>query len=181
MIDQYKEQFNSALEHLKHELRGLRTGRATPVLVEDLVVEAYGARQPLKALASIMVSDPKTLTVEPWDKSILKNIEIAVAAGGIGLNPINDGRLLRLPLPELTQERRQELIKVLHKKLEDGHIALRQIREEARKEIDSAEKNKAIGEDEKFRQQESLEKMVKEYNDKIRVIGEEKEREVNTV
>src|SRR3989338_1155723 len=181
MIDQYKDQFTNALEHLKQELRGLRTGRATPVLVEDLVVEAYSIRQPLKALAAITVTDPKTLAVEPWDKSLLKSIETAMAAAGIGLNPINDGRLLRLPLPELTQERRQELIKVLHKKLEDGRIAIRQIREEVRRGIDSAEKNKEISEDEKYREQETLEKMVKEYNEKIKVIGEEKEKEINTV
>jgi|SRR3989338_7129121 len=181
MIDQYKDQFTSALERLKHELRGLRTGRATPALVEDLVVEAYSIKQPLKSLASITITDAKTLTVEPWDKSILKSIEAAIAAAGIGFNPVNDGQRLRLPLPELTQERRLELIKVLHKKLEDGRIAVRQIREEVKRGIDSAEKNKEMSEDEKFREQETLEKVVKEYNEKIKVIGEEKEKEINTV
>ena len=178
---QFKEQFESAIAHLREEIKNLRTGRATPAIVEDVTVVAYGGKQPLKALASISVTDAKTLTVEPWDKSILKDVEQAIGTSDLGINPINDGKLLRLPLPDLTQDRRQELIKVLHRKLEDGRIAVRQIREDARKEIDTAEKNKTIGEDEKFTQQETLEKMVKEHNETIKKIGDDKEREITTV
>ena len=181
ILDQRKEEFIHTLDHLKHELVGLRTGRATPALVDGISVEAYGARQPLKALASISVTDAKTLTIEPWDKSIIQNVDAALRNSDLGINPVNDGKIIRLPLPDLTRERRQELIKVLHRKLEDARIAMRQIREDMRKEIEQAEKNKDIGEDEKFSLQEELEKMVKEYNEKIKVIGEEKEKEILTV
>lgn len=178
----HKEEFENGIQHLKRELVGLRTGRATPALVEDVSVDAYGTRQPLKTLASISVTDAKTLTIEPWDKSILLNVETAIrSAQQLGLNPVNDGKLIRLPLPELTQERRQELVKVLFQKLEQGRIAIRQVREEARKMIEEAEEAGDIGEDEKFNQLEALEKMVKEFNERIKEIGEEKEKEIQTI
>lgn len=181
IVDNHKEQFEKSIEHLRGEISSLRTGRATPALVEDIVVEAYGVKQPLKSLASISVLDAKTLAIDPWDKTILQSVESAISNSQLGINPVNDGKLLRLPLPELTQERRQELIKVLHKKLEDARIAVRKIREEAKKEIENAEKEKQIGEDERYKQIEDLDEIVKEYNDKIKEIGEEKEKEVNTV
>ena len=181
IIDQKKEEFSKAIEHLKHDISSLRTGRATPALVEDVQVEAYGVKQPLKAVASISVQDAKTLVVSPWDKSVLQAIEAAIRLSPIGLNPVNDGKIIRLPLPELSQERRQDLIKVLHQKLEASRVAVRQIREDVRKEIDSQEKNKEISEDDKYKFQDDLEKLVKEFNDKIKLVGEEKEREITTI
>ncbi|MDP2693069.1 MAG: ribosome recycling factor [bacterium] len=176
-----KGQFEKTIEHLKGELSGLRTGRATPALVEDITVEAYGVKQQLKTLASISVSDAKTLTIEPWDKSILQAIEIAINNSQLGINAVNDGKLLRLPLPDLTQERRVELIKVLHQKLESARISLRQIRDEIKKEIEHLEKEKDITEDERYKHIDELDKSVREYNEKIKTIGEEKEKEINTV
>ncbi len=181
LIEQYKEKFVKALEHLKTEISSLRTGRATPALVEDIAVEAYGVKQPLKALASISVQDAKTIAVEPWDKSVIEAVEGAIRNSQLGINPINDGKLIRLPLPELTQERRQELIKVLHQKLEITRITIRQVREDVRDEIDRQEKVKEIGEDEKYKLQEELDKLVKEYNEKVKEVGEEKAKEINTV
>jgi len=181
IVDLHKETFNKAIEHLKIEIGSLRTGRATPALVEDISIEAYGTRQPLKTLSSISVTDAKTLTVEPWDKSILQHVESGIRNSDLGINPVNDGKLIRLPLPELTQERRRDLIKVLSKKLEEARIVIRQIREDVRKEIEQAEKAKEIGEDEKFTQFDVLEKMMKEYNDLIKKIGEDKEKEINTI
>ncbi len=181
LIDNYKDSFSKTIEHLKHEISGLRTGRATPALVEDIVVEAYGGKQPLKAVASIIVQDAKTLAIDAWDKSLVMAVESALRNSQLGISPVNDGKLIRLPLPELTQERRQELIKVLHQKLEASRIAVRKIREEIRSEIEQKEKDKEIGEDEKFKLQDQLEKTVKEYNDKIKIIGEEKEKEINTI
>lgn len=181
IVDQNKEEFNKAIEHLKHDISSLRTGRATPALVEDVQVEAYGVKQPLKAVASISVQDAKTLVVSPWDKSVLQAIESAIRLSPIGLNPVNDGKIIRLPLPELSQERRQDLIKVLHQKLELSRVAVRQIREDVRKEIDSQEKNKEISEDDKYKFQDDLEKLVKEFNDKIKLVGEDKEKEINTI
>jgi len=181
LIDQYQEKFVKTLEHLKNEISSLRTGRATPALVEDIVVEAYGTKQPLKALASITVQDAKTIAVDPWDKTVIEAVEGAIRNSQLGINPVNDGKLIRLPLPELTQERRQELIKVLHQKIEAARVTIRQIREDVRSEVDKQEKAKEIGEDEKYKLQEELEKLVKEYNDKIKEVGADKEKEINTV
>jgi len=180
-IEQYKEQFNKATDHLKNEISGLRTGRATPALVEDIIVEAYGTKQQLKTLASISVADAKTLNIEPWDKSIIQAIETGIRNSQLGINPINDGKLIRLPLPELTQDRRAELIKLLHQKLEQARIVLRKLREDIRHEIDQAETNKEIAEDDHFKLQEDLEKLVKEFNEKVKEIGEAKEKEINTI
>ena len=181
VIDSHKEQFEKTIAHLKQEITSLRTGRATPALVEDILVEAYGTKQPLKSVASISVADAKTLTVDPWDKSLIQAVDTAITQSDIGINPVNDGKLIRLPLPDLTAERRADLVKVLYKKLEDARIAVRKIREEVRNNIDKAEKAKEISEDERYGLQDDLEKLVKEYNEKIKQIGEEKEKEIQTI
>ncbi|OIO19977.1 MAG: ribosome recycling factor [Candidatus Magasanikbacteria bacterium CG_4_10_14_0_8_um_filter_32_14] len=175
------ESFEKNIEFLRQDISSLRTGRATPALVEDIVVEAYGTKQPLKAVASISVADAKTINVDPWDKSLSQAVEIAIRNSDLGISPVNDGKLIRLPLPDLNAERRQELIKVLHKKLEQARISFRKIREDVRAEIDKQEKDKNISEDEKYTEQDELEKIVKEYNDKVREIGEEKEKEITTI
>lgn len=181
IIQTNKSEFDSAIEFLKKDISSLRTGRATPALVEDIMIEAYGSYQPVKAVASISVADARTLNIEPWDKSLMQAVETGIRNSSLGISPVNDGKLIRLPLPMLTTERRGELIKVLHQKLEGAKIALRKIREDVRSIIDLAEEDKDISEDEKFNLQEELEKMVKEYNEKVKVIGEEKEKEITTM
>ncbi len=181
LVHQHKEAFDNIIDHLEHEIAGLRTGRATPKLVEDIAVEAYGAKQPVKALASITVQDAKTLVVEPWDKSILLAIDNAIRTSNLGINPVNDGKLIRLPLPDLTQERRAELVKLLHQKLEQARISTRGVREDVRKAIEKKEKAGEIPEDEKYKLQDGLEELVKEYNEKISKIGSEKETEIQKV
>jgi ribosome recycling factor len=176
-----KEQFEKTISFLRNDISSLRTGRATPALVEDITVEAYGSKQPLKTLASISVSDAKTLNIDPWDKGLVQNVEKAIRNSDLGINPVNDGKLIRLPLPDLTAERRQELVKVLYQKLEQAKISVRKIREEIRTSVDKQEKEKEISEDEKFKIFEELEKQVKEINEKIKTIGEEKEKEVTTI
>lgn len=180
-INDYKVEFEKVIDFLKKDISGLRTGRASTAMVEDITVEAYGSRQPLKSVASISVADSKTLNIEPWDKSLLGAVEKGLRESPLGINPVNDGRLIRLPLPELTTERRAELTKVLHQKLEQARVSLRQVRQEARDMISEEEKNKSIGEDEKFSLQDNLEKMVKDYDSKIKEIGESKEKEINTI
>ncbi len=177
-IPEQAEHFDKVIEHLVHDISSLRTGRATPAIVEDLKVEAYGTMQELKAVASISVSDAKTITVQPWDKGVLQAIETAVRNSDLGLSPVNDGVVIRLSMPDLNTERRNELVKVLSKKLEEARIAVRKTREEIRNKIDKAEKAKEIPEDEKYGLQDDLEIMVKDYNDRIRQIGEEKEAEI---
>ena len=181
LVDNSKERFEKAIDHLKGEIATLRTGRATPALVEDIMVEAYGTMQSLKAVASISVADAKTINVDPWDKSLMQPVETAIRNSDLGINPVNDGTLIRLPLPDLTSERRADLIKLLHKKMEDARIAVRKIREEVRSDIDKAEKAKEISEDEKFTLQDDLEAVVKEFNTSIKEIGEAKEKEINTI
>ncbi len=181
IVDAEKQQFDKAIEFLKQDITGLRTGRATPAIVDSVMVEAYGARQPIKNVASISVADAKTLVVEPWDKSIMQAVEVAIRNSDVGINPVNDGKVIRLPLPDLTAQRRQELIKVLHQKLEHARISVRKIREDIRTMIDAAEKAKEISQDDKFALQEKLEKLVKEYNESIKSIGEEKEKEITTI
>lgn len=180
-IQDYKKDFAQVIEFLKQDINTLRTGRASSAMVEQVFVEAYDMRQPLKAVASITVSDAKTLILEPWDKSLLGAVEKGVRDSGLGINPVNDGKIIRLALPELTSERRQELVKILHQKLEQARVSIRKVREEVREKIGTEEKNKSISEDEKFRMQEDLEKMVKEFNDNIKILGEQKQQEIINV
>jgi ribosome recycling factor len=180
-IDSQRELFDKSIDHLKNEISVLRTGRATPALVEDIIVEAYGIKQQLKAVASISVADAKTLNIDPWDKGLTQAVEEAIRKSDIGINPVNDGTLIRLPLPELTAERRADLIKILHKKLEEARISVRKIREDIRGEIDKKEKSKEISEDEKYDFQDELDEVVQKYNKKIKKVGEDKEVEINKV
>ena len=180
-INDFKKDFNGAIEFLKSDISQLRTGRATTAMVDSITVEAYGSHQPLKAVGTIMVADTKTITVEPWDKSLLGAIEKGIRDSGLGINPVNDGKLIRLVLPDLTSERRAELIKILHQKLEAARISVRKIREEVRTLITDEEKAKSITEDDKFRLQEELEKIVKDYNEEIKKVGEAKEKEITAV
>lgn len=181
IVQANKGQFDDVIEFLKKDISGLRTGRATPAIVEDVMVEAYGTRQALKAVASISVADAKTLNIEPWDKSLLQAVETGIRVSPLGISPINDGKMIRLPLPTLTSERRAELIKVLHQKLEGAKISLRKVREDVRNQIETAEKNKQLPEDEKFNLQDLLDRLVKDYNEEVREIGEEKEKEITTI
>lgn len=180
-INDFKEDFNKVVDFLKTDISGLRTGRAATAMVENVMVEAYGSRQPLKAVASISVPDPKSLMIDPWDKSILSAVEKGIRDANLGINPVNDGRGIRLVMPELTVERRQELIKVLHQRVENARISVRKVREEVKEMAVMEEKEGNVSEDEKFRFIEELEKMVKEYNDKIKEIGDKKEAEINTI
>lgn len=181
LIESKKGYFDSAIKHCKDDLGQLRTGRATPAIVEDVVVEAYGARQPLKALATITTPDPKTVSIEPWDKSILADIEKGIRNSSIGIEPMNDGRVVRINIPHMTEESRKDMIKILGQKLEQARIVVRQIRDKAREEIQKAEKEKEIGEDDKFRMQKDLDELVGDYNEQIKKIGDEKEKEIMTV
>jgi ribosome recycling factor len=180
-INDFKDDFNKVIEFLKTDISGLRTGRASSAMVDTITVEAYGIRQPLKAVASITVVDQKTLMIDPWDKSILGAVEKGIREANIGANPVNDGRGIRLSMPELTVERRQELIKILHQRLENARISVRKVREEIRDMISAEEKDGGMSEDEKFKLQEELDKMTKDYNEEIKVIGDKKEEEINTI
>lgn len=180
-ISDFKGDFEKVMEFLKKDISGLRTGRASVAIVEDIMIEAYGTHQTLKSVASIMVADAKTLNIDPWDKSIMGAVEKGIRDSGLGINPVNDGRVIRVILPELTTERRRELTKVLSEKLEQARVSVRKVRQEARELIEAEEESKNISEDAKFKLFEDLEKMVKDYNEQIKTIGDKKEAEINTI
>lgn len=176
-IDEAKPQFEKALEHLANELNTIRTGRATPALLETISVESYGTMQPVKAVASISIPDARTLAIEPWDPSMVKPIESAIMKSDLGITPNVDGKTIRLIMPSMTDETRQRMVKVMKEKLEDAKIAMRRIREDVKKKIEKQEG----GEDEKRDLQKKLDETVKSYNEKIEEMGDKKETEITTI
>jgi len=177
-ITEAKPHFEKAVEHLQRELSAIRTGRATPALVENLSVDLYGSQQALKSLASISTPDPKTVQIEPWDARAVKAIETAILTSDIGINPNVDGKVIRLIMPMMTDETRQRMVKTVKERLEDTRVSVRKVREEVKKKI---EKEEGIGEDDKKREKDLLEKTVKEYTEKIDELGKKKEAEITTV
>lgn len=165
----------------KSELASLSIGRATPHLVEDVTVDYYGTPTPLKQLATIAIPDPRTITIQPFDRSKLKDIEKAINLAQLGLNPGNNGDMIRISVPQPTEERRKELAKILNKIFESARIGVRNAREEAMKEIKNAEKAGEISEDERFGQQEDIQKLVNEANAKLEEEAKKKEAEIMTV
>lgn len=176
-IDEAKPQFEKVLEHLAAELNTIRTGRATPALLETISVESYGSMQPVKAVASISTPDARTLAIEPWDPSMVKPIESAIMKSDIGITPNVDGKTIRLIMPAMTDETRQRMVKVMKEKLEDAKIAIRRVREETKKKIEKQEG----GEDEKRDLQKKLDDTVKAYNEKVEEMGKKKEAEITTI
>jgi len=180
-MPEFKSKLEKIIEHLKTEIASLRTGRASPALVEDLEVDYYGTKTPLKAVAAISSPDPKQILIQPWDKNAVQPIERAIQSSSLGLNPITDKDSIRLSISPLTEERRRELTKILGKHLEEARIQVRREREDVLKRIDTKEKAKQISEDEKFRQSKEAQKVVDEINKKIEDMGKAKEKEVMTV
>jgi len=172
-----KAEFQAALDHLQTELASLRTGRASPQLVENVRVEAYGSNMDLKSMASISVQDSKTIIIDPWDKSVLQAIEKAIRDADIGINPAVDGQIIRIALTQMTEETRKKLVKIMREKCEEARIALRGVREGSREAV----KKQEIGEDEKFKMLDELDKATKEYTELVESIGRQKEEEIMTV
>ena len=180
-MPEFKQKLEKIIERLKHEVTSLRTGRASPALVEDLEVDYYGTKTPLKALASISNRDSRELLIQPWDKGAVQPIERAIQTSSLSLNPIAEREGIRLIIPSLTEERRRELVKLLGHYVEDARIHVRKEREDILREIDRGLKEKEISEDEKFRKKSEIQKMVDEINKKIEEIEEAKEKEIMTV
>ncbi len=180
-LNDYKPQFQKTMEFLRKELGSIKTGRASAALVENVEVEAYGSKMPLKGAASIAIPDAKTIYIEVWDKTLVKAIEKAISESGMGLNPVSDGKGLRIVLPQLTEERRKELTKVVREKIEEAKQGIRRVREDAKGKIIAEEKDKKISEDERFRLEKELDKMSGDFNEQIKKTGEEKEKEIMTI
>ncbi|MCG2706500.1 MAG: ribosome recycling factor [Candidatus Omnitrophica bacterium] len=173
-----EEKIKKAIEAVTREFSQIRTGRASPSLVEGLHIDYYGSPTLLKQLASISVPDVHLIVIQPWDVTAIAEIEKAIMRSNLGITPSNDGKLIRLSIPPLSKERRQELAKVVNKMTEEGKVSLRTIRREAKEAIEKLEKNKAIPEDDKFRGIEELQKLVDKYIAKVDELLKNKEKEI---
>ena len=178
IINNLKPDLEKTIEYLQSELNSLQVGRATSTLVEDIEVDCYNSKMPLKQLAAINTPDPKQIIVQPWDKEIVKDIEAAIRNSKLNFSPVVDGDVIRLNIPPLNEERRKELVKILKEKIEECHISVRRHREEAWKTIQAQEQQSLISEDDKFRAKDELQKLIDEYNKKIEEIGQRKESEI---
>lgn len=180
-MDNVKIEFEKVIEFLKKELGKLRVGRATPSLVEDIKIDYYGTPTPLKQLATINTPESDLIVISPWDRTVLGVIEKTIASSSLGINPIVDQDIIRLKMPPLTEERRRDIVKLLHKEIEEAKIAIRNAREALREDIKKMVDNEEIAEDERFKKFEEIDKIVKEYNNKIEEIGEGKEKEIMSI
>lgn len=170
-----------AVQALEEELAGIRTGRASPALVEKMLIDYYGAPTPLIQLASISVPEPRSLLIKPFDPSSLKSIERTIMASDLGLPPNNDGKTIRLNLPPLTEERRRDLVKVVHHRLEDSRVAVRNVRRDVMKDLHEFEDEKLISEDELKRGETELQKLTDKYIEEVAAVGAKKEKEIMEV
>lgn len=181
ILDQFKENLESAEDFLREELLGLRTGRATTGLVENVMIDYYGTKTPLKQLATINISEARMLIVEPYDKGSMKSVEKAISESEMGLTTKNDGKIIRVIIPPLNEERRKEMVKILSQKLEEARIAARNYREEAWKEIKGQEESGTLTQDDKYKAQEKLNDLINDFNSKIEEVGKRKEEKIMTV
>ncbi|HHW56578.1 MAG TPA: ribosome recycling factor [Clostridia bacterium] len=173
-----EEKMQKSLSILKTELAAIRAGRANPALLDRITVDYYGTPTPINRLATITVPEPRVLVIQPWDVSKIHDIEKAIQKSDLGINPVSDGKILRLVFPELTEERRKELVKVVHKKAEEAKVAVRQIRRDANDAVKKMEKNGEISEDEKKKREEEIQKLTDKYIKEIDKIVEAKEKEI---
>lgn len=180
-LEDFKSKAKKAIEHLSAELSQIRTGRATPTLVENINVECYGSQSPLVQLATITAPEPTSLLIQPWDKSVLKDIEKAIQSSNIGIQPVNEGQQIRISIPPLTEEKRKELMKIVNGKVEEAKISVRAVREGALKELKNNEKEGLISEDECFSDQKEFQKETDASIKSIEKIYEKKEKEILTI
>lgn len=181
ILSSAETRMRSAIQVLHDDLAAVRTGRANPGLVEKLPIEYYGTPTPLMQLASISVPEPRTITIKPFDASTLKTIEKAIQSSDLGLNPNSDGKVIHLNLPPLNEERRRDLVKHVHHRLEEARIAIRNIRRDAHNDLRDFEKEKLISEDELKRGEEDLQKLTDKYIEEVAAHGRAKEAEIMEV
>ena len=181
ILTQSSEKIEAALHHFKVEIAGIRAGRANPSLIENIPVEAYGGKMKLMEVGNISAPQPTLLTVSVWDVSLLDNVIKAIQEANLGLNPSNDGTLIRLPIPPLTAERREEFIKMLHKKMEIARVEIRQIRQDFRNEWKKQSDEGKFSEDEFFRREKLLQELVDKKIMEVEQLGKAKEEELKEI
>ena len=179
---QYEDRFTAALTHFEDELKKVRTGRAHPAMLDSVSVEAYGQKMPLNQVANVVAPEPQLLTITPFDPSNLQAIVTAIRNDqSLGLNPSDDGRLVRVPIPALTEERRKQIVKQTSEKVEEARITLRNIRQDAQKEAKRLKDNKEISEDDQKRAEKSIDDLMATFNGKIDAAFKDKEKEILTL
>jgi len=181
VMKETEEKMKKSLESTKEDLNTIRTGRARPSLVENIKANNYGVATPIQQMAKVMAPEARQIVIEPWDKNNIEAIEKAIMQENLGLNPSNDGTVIRINIPQLTEERRKELVKILHKKAEKGRIAIRNIRREANDELEMLEDEGEISEDNLHRGLDNVQELTDEYIGKIDSIMENKEEEIMEV
>jgi ribosome recycling factor len=178
LLNETNERMQGAIKALESDLRTIRTGRASPALVERVMVEYYGAPTPLNQLAVISAPEPNLLAVRPYDPGSLEDIERAILKSDVGLTPANDGRIIRLPIPRLTEERRQQLAKMVRQRAEEGKVALRNIRRDALDDLREFEKEKLISEDAFYSGRDDLQDLIDRYTEQVDELSTRKQREI---
>jgi ribosome recycling factor len=181
VVHDLEKKMKTSLEHFRKELSRLRTGRANLSIFEDIKVDYYGVLTPVNQMARIGIPDPSLVTVQPYDQSLLEGIDKAIRAAELGFNPLNDGKLLKIPIPPLDEERRREIVKKVKKTLEDEKTALRNFRREAKEFIEELEKEKEITEDDKFKGIELVQKTTDDFTKKIEEVAAAKEKDIMQV
>ncbi|MGC9329408.1 MAG: ribosome recycling factor [Candidatus Hinthialibacter sp.] len=182
MLDEFLEEaeleMEEALDSIRRELAQLRTGRATPALVDGIIIDAYGAKTPLKQMANISIPEARLIVIQPWDKNVLPEIEKAIQKSDLGINPSSDGKLIRLSIPPLTEERRRDLVKLAKKIGEEGKVRIRRLRRDSIESLKTSEKKGDIPEDESKKMQDEVQKLTDKYSQKIDDTLKDKENEI---
>ncbi|PKB71695.1 MAG: ribosome recycling factor [SAR202 cluster bacterium Io17-Chloro-G6] len=181
VLAEVSTKMDRTIEAFKRDLTQLRTGRATPALVENLAVDYYGAMTPLKQIASISAPDARAIMIQPWDTGSMREIEKSLMTSEMGFNPSNDGAIITVPIPSLTKERRQEMVKILKRKIEDGKVSVRNVRRDGLESLRKLEKDKSISQDENRRAQDRLQKTTDGHTKLIDETGSAKEAEIMQV
>ena len=180
-LQQASQKMDKAIESLRRDFSGVRTGKASPALLDTVRVEAYGSMMPLNQVATVTVADARMLLIQPWDRTMIKPIEKALHASELGLNPANDGQVIRVPVPPLTEQRRKDYVKILHKHAEEARVAIRQVRKDANDEIKKSQKEAGKSEDDVRREQDETQKLTDRYIHQVDEILKHKEAEVMEV
>ncbi|MGA1493983.1 MAG: ribosome recycling factor [Rhodothermales bacterium] len=181
ILAEAEENMDKSIEHLRHELMSIRAGRATPTMLENVKVDYYGSITPLSQMASISAPQADLLVVQPWDTSALGQIEKAIQASNLGLNPSNDGGMIRLPVPPLSEERRRELVKVARSVGEEAKISIRNVRRQAKDDIKKTQESEKLPEDMRYEAEEELQAMTDKHTEKVSSLMDHKEKEVMEV
>jgi len=181
VLDEARQNMQKSLEHFAHELTHIRAGRATPSMVDEVRVDAYGQQMPLNQVASVSAPQPDLIVIQPWDKGSLGPIERAIQAANLGFNPTNDGQLIRISLPPLTEERRKELAKSARAQGEDAKVAVRNVRRQSKDDIKKTADAESLSEDMRYEAEQQLQKLTDEFTGRVEEILDKKEKEILSV